>query len=81
LPSQHRNDVKIDLVLLEQGNALHGGCTGAFAVSRFAMGVMDKGWAIETDTDVQVVFPNKIAPFLINQSAIRLDSMRDMAMI
>src|SRR5579863_8753235 len=72
--------MKRDLVLFEELDAPHHFIVGPFALPVLAVLVVDVGGPIDADADAAVVLQEKLAPGIVDESAIRLKIMDDLAL-
>lgn len=73
----HGNDVKGDAALPEEIEPPDGGLVRAYALAGLAMGVVEKGRAVDAQADGYLLAADEVAPLLIEQGAVRLERVVD----
>lgn len=71
-------DVVLDLVLLEQGQPTHRLVEGRAAAFAHPVAVVEIPRAIEAEPDQEVVFLEKVAPFIVKGRAVGLQGIDDL---
>jgi hypothetical protein len=70
-------DVEIHVVLFQETEPLHHAVKRSLTRSVCPAGIVQFPWSSDTDTNSKPVFPEKIAPLVVQQDSIRLDGVMD----